>query len=126
MPRLLARWSTNQEFKIWPKLPNFRGWFGGGLLSLEAQINYLTAAVDGLTAAILKAYGPREEVVAIEVITPTHADYAKELKQFKPPRKIRKDKGGKNPNYPAVTYSRCCGAEGRKKSKFDGRCFECR
>jgi hypothetical protein len=28
--------------------------------------------------------------------------------------------------YPKTTYSSCCGAPDRKKSKKDGRCFECR
>jgi len=41
----------------------------------------------------------------------------------KPPRR---DKGTKRPNYPKVTYSRCCGAERRKRSKHDGKCPECR
>jgi hypothetical protein len=40
--------------------------------------------------------------------------------------KRRVDAGTKRVNYPATTYSSCCGAERRKKSKHDGKCVECR
>lgn len=97
-------------------------------MSLEEEINSLTTAIAQLTNAIMSAQATGDEVVTIDVITPTHADYVTEFAKFSIPktRKTRKDKGTKNPDYPAVTYSRCCGAEGRKKSKFDGKCFSCR
>jgi hypothetical protein len=98
-------------------------------MSLEMEVQMLRRAIQDLTAAMRGLTASEEEVLTIDVITPTHADYISQLAKFKrgeTKRKTRKDKGSKNPNYPAVTYSRCCGAEGRKKSKFDGKCFACR
>jgi len=54
---------------------------------------------------------------------PVHDQGAHVQTYVKPPRC---DKGTKRPNYPKITYSRCCGAERRKRSKHDGKCPECR
>lgn len=149
-------------------------------MSLEAQMNHLTAeivelrsVVNALTAAITGLTQQAAEEIEhkrapfIEVIKPDDPRYADEIKAFhqdsifeprlevfadlKPsdnrpqpqgaitqqiPDKIpairkrakmpRPDKGQKRSNYPAITYSRCCGAERRKRSKHDGKCVECR
>lgn len=113
-------------------------------MSLEASIVHLSAMLENLTIEVITLRAAMETLTAtaaheieartdkptIEVLkfgTDEH-EKAMTAANLRPAsgRSSRADKGTKRVNYPATTFSSCCGAEGRKKSKHDGRCFECR
>jgi len=111
-------------------------------MSLEATIVHLSATLEALTIEVIGLRAAMQTLTAtaaveieartgrptIEVLkfgTPEHA-HAVEAAGFPKPKKQRGDKGLRRPNYPATTFSRCCGAERRKQSSIDGKCAECR
>lgn len=99
--------------------------------SLTVEMVALRAAMQTLTATAAVEIEARTDAPMIEVLkfgTDEHAE-AIEAAGFPKPRRKQKprvDIGLKRPNYPATTYSSCCGAERRKASHIDGKCAECR
>jgi len=112
-------------------------------MSLEASIVHLSAMLENLTIEVITLRAAMETLTAtaaheieartdrptIEVLkfgTDEHEEAMTAANLHPSPKSARADKGTKRVNYPATTFSSCCGAEGRKKSKHDGRCIECR
>ena len=102
------------------------------LESLTVEVRSLRAAMQTLTATATVEIEARTNKPMIEVLkfgTDEHADAIEEAGfpvSREQPKKRRGDVGLRRPNYPSITYSRCCGAERRKASKHDGKCVECR
>jgi len=102
------------------------------LEALTLEVVALRAAMETLTATAAVEIEARTDRPAIEVLkfgTDEHTE-AMVSEGFTPRsatgRRQRGDKGLRRHNYPATTYSSCCGAERRKASPLDGRCAECR
>jgi hypothetical protein len=97
---------------------------------VEVALNTLAAAMATLTATAAVEIEARAERPTIEVLkfgTDDHAA-AVEAGGFAPV--VKRGRGrprGIREQYPrAICRSSCCGAEGRRMSPDDGRCFECR
>lgn len=96
---------------------------------LRVAVNTLTAAMETLTATAAVEIESRTDRPMIEVIKTTSPEYAHEMSKagFVPGQKKRGRPAGIREEFPrAVCRSSCCGAEGRRMSKDDGRCFSCR
>lgn len=112
-------------------------------MSLEASIVQLSAMLEALTVEVISLRAAMQTLTAtasveiesrtgrptIEVLkfgTDEHAN-AFEAAGFPKPKKRRGRLAGIREEFPrAVCRSSCCGAEGRRMSPDDGRCFACR
>lgn len=97
--------------------------------ALQVAVNTLTAAMETLTATAAVEIETRTDRPMIEVLKTTSPEYAHEMRKagFVPGQKKRGRPAGIREEFPrAVCRSSCCGAEGRRMSKDDGRCFSCR